>query len=136
MPGILPSIRDAIGRTPLVRASRYAAAWGHELLLKCEFMNPGGSVKDRIAFRMVEAAERPGLIKPGDTLVEATASNTGFGLGMVAALRGYKLVTVLTTKASAEKVALMRAIGAEVVIVPKEAGPDDPNNFLTGPRPS
>src|SRR5262245_41532975 len=120
MASVLNSIREAVGRTPLVRADRFAAGWPHELLLKCEFMNPGGSVKDRIAFRMVEEAERRGVIKPGDTLVEATASNTGFGLGMVAALRGYKLVTVLTTKASAEKVALMRAIGAEVVIVPKE----------------
>ncbi len=131
---VLDSIRDAVGHTPLVRASRYAAGWGHDLLLKCEFMNPGGSVKDRIAFRMIEEAERRGRIKPGDTLVEATASNTGFGLGMVAALRGYKLVTVLTTKASAEKVALMRAIGAEVVIVPKEAGPDHPDNFFNRAR--
>jgi cystathionine beta-synthase len=131
---ILQSIRDAVGGTPLVHAARYAAGWGHELLLKCELMNPGGSVKDRIAFAMIEEAERRGRIKPGDTLVEATASNTGFGLGMVAALRGYKLVTVLTTKASAEKVALMRAIGAEVVIVPKEAGPDDPNNFFNRAR--
>lgn len=131
---ILHSIRDAIGNTPLVHAARYAAGWGHELLLKCEFMNPGGSVKDRIAFRLVEEAEQRGVIKPGDTLVEATAGNTGFGLGLVAALRGYKLITVLTTKASAEKVELMRAIGAEVVIVPKEAGPDDPNNFFNRAR--
>ena len=88
--------------------------------------------------RAVAAARRSGdrdvlalaCSRHGDALVEATASNTGFGLGMVAALRGYKLITVLTTKASAEKVALMRAIGAEVVIVPKEAGPDDPDNFF------
>lgn len=134
MSPILNSIREAVGNTPLIHAGRFAAGWGHDLLLKCEFMNPGGSVKDRIAFRMIEEAEKRGDLKPGAAIVEATASNTGFGLAMAAAIKGYKLIAVLTTKTSAEKVALMRAVGAEVVIVPREHGPDHPENFRNKAR--
>ena len=109
---ICNNILDTIGHTPLVRASRFAPDC--ELLFKCEFMNPGGSIKDRIGFAMIKDAERRGLLKPGGTIVEATASNTGLALAMAAAIKGYKLVTVMTTKTSPEKVALMRAVGLPV----------------------
>jgi len=118
-----PDISHVIGNTPLVRLDRFAVGLGHSLLGKCEFMNPGGSVKDRIAFAMVADAERRGVLQPGGTIVEATASNTRLGLAMVAALRGYRLVVVMTTKTSAEKVELMRSVGARVVIVPREHSP-------------
>ncbi|MCC6358386.1 MAG: cysteine synthase family protein [Phycisphaerales bacterium] len=132
MPPIAQSVSDLIGRTPLLRAARFAP--GCNLLFKCEFMNPGGSVKDRIGFAMIEDAERRGLLRPGGTIVEATASNTGLALAMAAAIKGYKLVTVMTTKTSPEKVALMRAVGAEVVIVPREAPLDSPDNFQNKAR--
>lgn len=125
---IARDVSELIGQTPLVRASRFAPDC--ELLFKCEFMNPGGSIKDRIGFAMIEDAERRGVLKPGGTIVEATASNTGLALAMAAAIKGYKLVTVMTTKTSAEKVALMRAVGAEVVICPREAPIDSPENFM------
>ncbi|MGE0480931.1 MAG: PLP-dependent cysteine synthase family protein [Phycisphaerae bacterium] len=130
----LASVREAVGRTPLVRAARFSPALGNDLLIKCEFMNPGGSVKDRIAFRMVEEAERRGDLKPGGTIVEATAGNTGMGLALAAARGGYRLVLVMTTKASVEKIDLMRAVGAEVIVVPKEASADSPDNFQNKAR--
>src|SRR5262245_33452520 len=125
---IARDVSQLIGNTPLVRAARFAPNF--DLLFKCEFMNPGGSIKDRIGFAMIEDAERRGLLKPGGTIVEATASNTGLALAMAAAIKGYKLVTVMTTKTSPEKVALMRAVGAEVVICPREAPEGSPENFL------
>lgn len=129
---IARDVSELIGHTPLLRVSRFAL--DSNLLFKCEFMNPGGSIKDRIGFAMIEDAERRGLLKPGGTIVEATASNTGLALAMAAAVRGYKLVTVMTTKTSAEKVALMRAVGAEVVICPREASMDSPDNFMNRAR--
>lgn len=125
---IARDVSELIGHTPLLRASRFAPDC--ELLFKCEFMNPGGSIKDRIGFAMIEDAERRGLLQPGGTIVEATASNTGLALAMAAAVKGYKLVTVMSTKTSPEKVALMRAVGAEVVICPREASMDSPENFM------
>lgn len=129
---IAQDVSQLIGRTPMLRAARFAP--DHELLFKCEFMNPGGSIKDRIGFAMIEDAERRGLLQPGGTIVEATASNTGLALAMAAAIKGYKLVVVLTTKTSAEKVALMRAVGAEVVIVPREAPTDSPDHMMNKAR--
>jgi cystathionine beta-synthase len=126
----LPSIREAIGRTPIVRLSRFAADLECELYAKCEFMNPGGSIKDRIGFYMVEKAELSGHLRPGGTIVEATAGNTGMGLAMAAARKGYRLIVVMTTKMSEEKVNLMRACGAEVVIVPSGLAPDNPDSFI------
>ncbi|MBK8271192.1 MAG: pyridoxal-phosphate dependent enzyme [Planctomycetes bacterium] len=134
MPFIAHDVSQLIGKTPMLRAARFAPDC--DLLFKCEFMNPGGSIKDRIGFAMIEDAERRGVLKPGGTIVEATASNTGLALAMAAAVKGYKLVTVMTTKTSAEKVALMRAVGAEVVIVPREAPPDSPENFMKESRDS
>jgi cystathionine beta-synthase len=130
MRAALPSIREAVGMTPIVRLRRFAPGGGGELYAKCEFMNPGGSIKDRIGFHMVEQAERRGLLRPGGIIVEATAGNTGVGLAMAAAQKGYKLVVVMTTKMSEEKVSLMRACGAEVVVVPYGLPPDSPDSFI------
>ncbi len=109
-----PSILEAIGRTPLVRLSRAASALPVELYGKVEACNPGGSSKDRLAFHLVEMAEKRGLIKRGGTLVEASAGNTGVGLAMVAAVRGYNCVVVVPNGTSADKLAVVRALGAEV----------------------
>ncbi len=124
----MPSILDHIGNTPLVSLDRIGAGLPMPLLGKCEFLNPGGSLKDRIALSIVDAAERDGLIQPGDTLVEATAGNTGVGLALVAAARGYALVCVMPEKMAEEKRQALRSLGAEVVIA-DNAPPGDPANF-------
>lgn len=126
---IAESVRHAVGNTPLVRAARFAPDLGNDLLIKLEFTNPGGSIKDRIAFAMIEDAVARGSLKPGGEIIEATAGNTGMGLAMAAAAGGFRLTLVMTTKASVEKVDLMRSLGAEVVIVPKECGPEHPDYF-------
>ncbi|MBA4065672.1 MAG: cystathionine beta-synthase [Isosphaera sp.] len=123
-----PSILDRVGNTPMVRLSRVAAGLPVPVLGKCEFLNPGGSVKDRIALAILDDAEAKGLLRPGATLVEATAGNTGVGLALVAAARGYRLVCVLPEKMSADKRAALAAVGAEVVVVPN-AAPSSPENF-------
>src|SRR6188768_3381266 len=115
---LLPSILDHIGRTPLVPLQRIARGLPVPVLVKCEHLNPGGSVKDRIALAIVDDAERRGLLRPGDTLIEATAGNTGMGLALVAAVRGYKLVCVLPEKMSVDKRNALRAVGAEVIVTP------------------
>lgn len=122
------SILDAIGRTPLVELRRVAAGARVPVLAKCEHLNPGGSVKDRIALAMVDDAEARGLLRPGATIVEATAGNTGVGLAMVAAVRGYRLVCVMPEKMSVDKRAALAALGARVVIT-ANAKPDDPAHF-------
>ena len=122
------SILDCIGRTPMVPLARIGAGLPVALLAKCEHLSPGGSVKDRIAVAIVDDAERRGALAPGGTIVEATAGNTGVGLALVAAVRGYRLVCVLPEKMSEDKRVALRALGAEVVIT-KNAPPDDPDNF-------
>jgi cysteine synthase len=124
----LPSILDHIGRTPLVPLQRIARGLPVPVLVKCEHLNPGGSVKDRIALAIVDDAERRGLLRPGDTLIEATAGNTGIGLALVAAVRGYGLVCVMPEKMSLDKRASLAALGARVVVTPN-AGPDHEGNF-------
>jgi cystathionine beta-synthase len=126
---VLNSIAEAIGDTPLVQLSRFARESRHNLFAKCEFLNPGGSVKDRIAFYMVEHAELEGKLRPGATIIEATAGNTGIGLAMVAALKGYKLITVMTDKVSKDKVKILQKLGAQTVIVPAGRPPDHPEHF-------
>jgi cysteine synthase len=123
---IMTSILDHIGRTPMVPLSRVAA--GLPILGKCEHLNPGGSVKDRIALAIVNDAEERGVLTPGATLIEATAGNTGVGLALVAAVRGYSLVCVMPEKMSQDKRAALSALGARIVITPN-APPHDPNNF-------
>jgi cysteine synthase len=122
------SVLDLIGRTPLVRLERLTAELPAAVWAKCEFLNPGGSVKDRIARAIVEDAEARGQLRPGATLIEATAGNTGVGLALVAALRCYRLVCVLPEKMSHDKRAALAALGAELVITPN-APPADPQNF-------
>jgi cysteine synthase len=123
-----PSILRCIGQTPMVRLTRLAAGLPIPVLAKCEFVNPGGSVKDRIALAIVEEAERAGRLAPGATLVEATAGNTGLGLALVAATRGYRLVCVLPEKMSVDKRAALAAAGAEVMIT-ANAPPTSAENF-------
>jgi len=126
---IRDNIIDAIGDTPLVRLSRLHAPGN--LVGKIEYMNPGGSIKDRIALGMIERAEENGWLKPGGTIVEPTSGNTGVGLAMVAALRGYKLIAVMADKQSVEKQDLLRAYGAEVVVCPTDVEPEDPTSYYS-----
>ncbi|MCA9801910.1 MAG: cysteine synthase family protein [Cyanobacteria bacterium HKST-UBA02] len=124
------SIADLVGNTPMVKLSRFGRGLPHDLYGKCEFLNPGGSVKDRIAFYMIRKAEESGALEPGGTIVEATAGNTGIGLALVAAMRGYKLVTYMSEKVSKDKVRLLQALGAETVVVPGGKTSDDPEHFM------
>lgn len=121
-------ILDRIGNTPMVSLKRVTAGLAVPVLGKCEFLNPGGSGKDRIARAIVDHAEQAGELRPGMTLVEATAGNTGVGLALVAAARGYQLVCVMPEKMSVDKRVALAALGAEVIVVPN-APPSDPRNF-------
>ncbi|MFG0317670.1 MAG: PLP-dependent cysteine synthase family protein [Planctomycetota bacterium JB042] len=122
------SILDHVGRTPLVPLARVAAAAAVPVLVKCEFLNPGGSLKDRIAVSIVADAEARGALSPGATIVEGTGGNTGVGLALVAAVKGYRLVCVLPEKMSHDKRQALRRLGAEVIVT-EDAPPDDPKNF-------
>ncbi len=122
------SILEQIGHTPLVELCRVAGDVRVPVLGKCEFLNPGGSLKDRIAIAIVAAAEQDGRLRSGDTIVEGTGGNTGVGLAIAAAVKGYRLVCVLPEKMSEDKRFALRALGAEVIIT-KDAPPDDPDNF-------
>src|SRR5438128_300812 len=124
-----PTVLDLIGGTPIVRLQRIADDVEPTVVAKLEWMNPGGSVKDRIGLRMIEAAEREGLLRPGGTIVEPTSGNTGVGLAMVAALRGYRMIMVLPDKVAPEKISLLRAFGAEVVICPTAVDADSPESY-------
>lgn len=123
------SILQAIGNTPLIRLNSVARTVESPIYVKAEFLNPGGSIKDRIGRTMIEAAEREGLLRPGGTIIEATAGNTGVGLAQAAAIRGYRCIFVLPDKMSVEKVNLLRAYGAEVVITPTAVAPDSPESY-------
>ena len=128
---VLDSILDAVGGTPLVRLRRLARGLEPTLLAKVEYMNPGGSVKDRIALAMVEQAERDGRLRPGGTIIEPTSGNTGAGLAIVAALKGYRCIFVLPDKVSGEKIALLRGYGAEVVVTPTAVAPESPESYYS-----
>jgi len=123
------SILHSIGHTPLVRIQRLAAALRVPIYAKVESMNPGGSVKDRVAVAMINEAERRGWLRPGGTIIEATAGNTGVGLALVAAVRGYRCIFVMPDKMSKEKISLLQAYGAEVVITPTSVPPDSPESY-------
>jgi cystathionine beta-synthase len=126
---VLDSFLDAMGETPLVRLNKIARGLRPTVLAKLEMLNPGGSVKDRIGLRMIEAAERTGLLRPGGTIVEPTSGNTGHGLAIAAAIRGYKCIFVMPDKMSQEKISLLRAYGAEVVITPTAVAPESPESY-------
>ena len=126
---VLESFLDAMGNTPLVRLRSVARGVKPTILAKLEMLNPGSSVKDRIGLRMIEAAEREGLLKPGGTIVEPTSGNTGHGLAIAAAVRGYRCIFVMPDKMSQEKISLLRAYGAEVVICPTAVAPESPESY-------
>lgn len=128
------SVLDLVGWTPLVRLNRVAEGIRTPVYGKAEFMNPGGSVKDRIGLAMIEAAEEAGLLKPGGTIVEGTSGNTGLALAMAAATRGYRCIFTMPDKMSREKVKLLRAFGAEVVITPTSVPPDHPEHYVNRAR--
>lgn len=123
------SILETIGNTPLVRLQHTGLHTGCEFFVKCEYMNPGGSSKDRIALEIVNQAESKGLLRPGGTIVEATSGNTGMGLAMVAAVRGYQAIFVMPDKMSSEKVHALQAVGAKVVLCPTDVEADDPRSY-------
>ncbi len=128
-PDVRDSILETIGRTPLVRLRKVTRGVEPEVLAKVEFFNPGGSVKDRIGISIIEEAERSGRLKPGGTIVEATSGNTGVGLAIAAAVKGYKCVFVMPDKMSDEKIRTLRAFGAKVVITPTAVDKDDPRSY-------
>jgi cystathionine beta-synthase len=123
------SILGTIGNTPLVRLRRVTVGLKGLILAKVESMNPGGSVKDRIGVRIIEEAERSGRLRPGGTIVESTSGNTGMGLALVASVKGYKMVFTLPDKMSTEKIRLLRAFGAEVIVTPTAVPHDSPESY-------
>src|SRR5690348_8925538 len=126
---IKETILEAIGGTPLVRLSRLAAGVRPQLVAKVEALNPGGSIKDRVALALIEAAERDGKLRPGGTIVEPTSGNTGTGLAIAARLKGYRVIAVMPDKMSKEKIDLLRAYGAEVVVTPTDVAADSPQSY-------
>ncbi|HEY7178153.1 MAG TPA: cystathionine beta-synthase [Gaiella sp.] len=131
MPRTYPTVLDLVGSTPLVRLGEFGRETGATLLAKLEFMNPGGSNKDRIGLAMIEAAERDGRLRPGGTIVEPTSGNTGVGLAIAAAHKGYRLIFVMPDKMSQEKISTLRAYGAEVVITPTAVDHDSPESYYS-----
>lgn len=131
MAKIYDNILDCIGETPVVRLKKIAKNSPHQFFAKIEYFNPGGSVKDRIAQAIIEGAEKRGELKPGGTIVEATSGNTGLGLALVAAVKGYKCIFVMPDKISEEKRQTLKAYGAKVVITPTDVEPDDPRSYLS-----
>ncbi|MBA3970500.1 MAG: pyridoxal-phosphate dependent enzyme, partial [Gemmatimonadetes bacterium] len=124
------SILDAIGWTPLVPLRRVAAGIRTPIFGKAEFMNPGGSVKDRIGPAIIDAAEAEGRLHPGGTIVEGTSGNTGVGLALAAAIRGYRCIFTIPDKMTQEKVRLLKAYGADVIVTPSAVPPDHPDNYV------
>lgn len=127
---IYDNILQVVGNTPVVKLHRLGAECPAKLYAKCEFLNPGGSVKDRIAVRMVDGLEESGRLRPGTTLIEPTSGNTGAGLAMTAAVKGYPLIITMPEKMSQEKQVVMEALGAEIIRTPTEAAHDDPESLI------
>ena len=125
------NVLEAIGRTPLIRLNRVPKDIHAEIYVKADYLNPGGSVKDRVALSMIDEAERKGLLKPGGTIIEGTSGNTGLGLALIAAVRGYKVVFTITDKQSREKIDLLKAFGAEVIVCPTAVEPEDPRSYYS-----
>ena len=128
------NILDTIGNTPLIKLNSIASHIKATVLVKVEYFNPGNSVKDRIGIKMIEDAERKGLLKPGGTIIEATSGNTGMGLALAAAVKGYRCIFVINDKQSKEKVDILRAVGAEVVVTPTNVEPEDPQSYYSVAR--
>lgn len=128
------SILEAVGKTPLIRLNKLVRSNEAQLYVKCEYLNPGGSVKDRIGITMIEAAEKEGRLKSGATIIEATSGNTGFGLALVCVVRGYKMIFTIPDKQSREKINMMKALGAEVIVCPTAVAPEDPRSYYSVAR--
>jgi cystathionine beta-synthase len=128
---IYNSIIDTIGNTPLVRLNKLNAGIKGEVLVKVEYFNPGNSMKDRMAIKMVEDAEKEGLLKPGGTIIEGTSGNTGMGLALAGIAKGYKCIFTMADKQSKEKIDILRAVGAEVIVCPTNVAPDDPRSYYS-----
>ena len=126
-----PTVLDLVGNTPIVRLETLSRETGASILAKLEYLNPGGSVKDRIGLALIEAAERDGSLRPGGTIVEPTSGNTGVGLAIAAAIKGYRCIFVMPDKMSQEKISLLRAYGAEVVITPTAVDHDSPESYYS-----
>src|SRR5213080_3548209 len=126
-----PNLLELVGGTPIVRLDRVSRDVPGTILAKLEYLNPGGSVKDRIGLAMIEAAERDGRLEPGGTIVEPTSGNTGVGLAIAAAVKGYRCIFVMPDKMSQEKISMLRAYGAEVVITPTAVEPDSPESYYS-----
>src|SRR3989441_4041941 len=128
---VYDDVIQAIGRTPLVRLNRIGKETGAAFYAKLEYLNPGHSVKDRIAVQMIDDAEKSGALKPGGTIIECTSGNTGMGLAMVGAARGYRTILVMPDKVSDEKIKALRAFGAKVITTPTAVSPEDPRSYYS-----
>ena len=124
-------IIDTIGNTPLVKLNKIGAHLPCQVLVKVEYFNPGNSMKDRMAIKMVEDAEKDGTLKPGGTIIEGTSGNTGMGLALAAIAKGYKCIFTLADKQSQEKIDILRAVGAEVIVCPTSVDADDPRSYYS-----
>lgn len=131
---IYNSIIDTIGNTPMIRLNRLSKGIKGEVLVKVEYFNPGNSMKDRMAIKMVEDAEKAGILKPGGTIIEGTSGNTGMGLALAAVAKGYKCIFTMADKQSKEKIDILRAVGAEVVVCPTNVTPEDPRSYYSVAR--
>src|SRR5688572_18458467 len=134
MRGSKESILEAVGNTPIVKLRHVGSGTPADIYVKCEYLNPAGSMKDRMAMNMVAEAEKRGELAPGGTIIEATSGNTGAALAMIAAVRGYKCIFVMPDKMSQEKIASLRAYGARVVVCPTAVDPDDPRSYYSVAR--
>lgn len=131
MKGAVPSILGAIGHTPIVKLQRVAQDVAADVYVKCEYLNPAGSMKDRMVLHMIDSAEKRGELKPGGTIIEATSGNTGSAIAMISAVRGYKCIFVMPDKMSQEKILSLRAWGAKVVVCPTAVEPEDPRSYYS-----
>ena len=134
MKGAVHNVLEAVGNTPIVKLNNVGAYVAADIYVKLEYMNPGGSMKDRVAINIIRDYERRGLLKPGGTIVEATSGNTGMGLALVAAIRGYRCIFVMPDKMSEEKIKALQAFGARVVVCPTHVDPDDPRSYYSVSR--
>src|SRR5437868_8418966 len=125
----LNSILETIGNTPLIKLNKITKDLPCTVLAKVEYFNPGNSIKDRMALRMIEVAEQEGKLKPGGTIIEGTSGNTGMGLALAAIVKGYKCIFTTTDKQSKEKMDILKAVGAEVIVCPTNVMPDDPRSY-------
>src|SRR5256712_11851296 len=134
MTNVFDDVTRAIGHTPLVRLNSIGKETGAAFYAKLEYLNPGHSVKDRIAVQMIDDAEKSGALKPGGTIIECTSGNTGMGLAMVGAARGYRTILVMPDKVSNEKIKALPAFGAKVITTPTAVAPDDPRSYYSVAR--